>query len=772
MEWNCPECHESYDLDENMPRHLQDCCQQTVCSACIKDNFEDATNNFKCPLCSQVTNLLEEFDITEYPENKVFTTTIKLKEYQRQQTSRAHSSQTFEDKKKSLIQNLLVKYQNLDKPVQSLGGTLDNYHEKFDKLVRARFTQAREELQSKENTILKKFKTYFTSEKSKVVQHLGRSSVLQEDLSNTLAQLDSVSNEKHFNAVKSEGERLSEKLEKIFSEDVIAGYKTVLDQALNQYEQELESVFKHITTLKMFSENDLKEKLDDICFEESEEELTKKRKLDPSIVFNLLNFQSTNDVLIISGKSPRGAENSTMQKQPLQSAKKVFVKLNKKLLSESKPEVWRMAWDFLEKVSQVKISFVGNITDEQINNFPKEIFTKKKLKNVVIDFNCSNKIGDRSIEPLFKSIVTFPNDLRVLKLNLKSIKVTDDSLVILIEGIKPIIKNLLILDLGVPSSDITNEGVKKLFTSMEKMTKLSLDFSNTQINSQTIEAFSKTTLPTLNALEEFELDISSTNVQRTAIPRIFRDMPNLKKFALRLNDIKTSNRDLDYLTERTLPSLQKVEDFQLGLQGSDITDDSLIKIIAKIPAKAKILDLNLEGVKRITNQSLRAFQSKKPAFFETLESLDLNFGATNISDEGISNLFDHKFPNLTFFSLNLCQARNIKNLNTEDKLKKVLKTMTKIESLTLNLSGTQINDDKFAELFFEIKKRKTLTTLHIYLEDLSQISDKSVKGFLVNIVDSLKELKDLKLELKETKVTNEVKTQVQQKISSLRKRHN
>ena len=154
------------------------------------------------------------------------------------------------------------------------------------------------------------------------------------------------------------------------------------------------------------------------------------------------------------------------------------------------------------------------------------------LKNLENFYFCldNSPITDQSLIKLLYNL----SAVRVFKLHLWKTRITDKSLQKLGEDILPQMKSLVSFELSLIETQVTDQGVVNICVPMEGVKSYKLYLGHTRITMRTVEALVKNLLPTMRALECFELSLKETLTVNESVVQLLRGVKPLIYFKLYL----------------------------------------------------------------------------------------------------------------------------------------------------------------------------------------------------------------------------------------------
>jgi len=176
----------------------------------------------------------------------------------------------------------------------------------------------------------------------------------------------------------------------------------------------------------------------------------------------------------------------------------------------------------------------------------------KNVKKISLDLGCTN-ITDQSIEALANSLTT------------TTVNIT----------------NLEEFVLSVGATKVSDQSIMKLFVNMPKVKKFLLGLYDTAVTDKTIEAFAQNAFFSMKALETLEIWLRGAEITDDGLGKLFMnitDGKNLKKLSLDLRSTKVTDKSIEFLVKDKLPSLQTLEELQLNTSQTQISEKVKIEI--------------------------------------------------------------------------------------------------------------------------------------------------------------------------------------------------
>ena len=259
----------------------------------------------------------------------------------------------------------------------------------------------------------------------------------------------------------------------------------------------------------------------------------------------------------------------------------------------------------------------------------------KSLTSLYISVG-NTKITDDGVTKLF---VPLPN-LSHLYLNFTNVPITDKAIEDLANNALAKMKTLQSLTVSLPGTELTDKGAFHLFSNIYNPSRLALQLGNTKINNKTLETLGKIKLPIMKALEDFEIGLSDTAVTDDGIINVVNSLKNLKRLCLRLDYGKITDRCLQVLGSNVLAPMKDLEEFYIGLGMTGVTDEGVLQVVSSLQNVKKLtIDLEFTGV---TDKSWMGFYKGISPRMKEIRGLDVNMKDTQASEKTLAEIEDVK----------------------------------------------------------------------------------------------------------------------------------
>jgi len=302
-----------------------------------------------------------------------------------------------------------------------------------------------------------------------------------------------------------------------------------------------------------------------------------KEVIIPSIEFNISEEESNKEIFVIQpsseAKSYTFDRSKLEQIQEVQYSLTVSERMNQKSFSG-------LAWlaKFLPNVKSIKFKFTASYIQR---NVPENII-------------CS----------ILEAALSQPENIEKIDLDLSNLSLSDPVILFLVQKVLPQIKNL------------------KSFV---------CDLNKTKITGQVLQAFAQTNFAAKPDLETFRLNVSDTALKEEDIVQFLNTVPNAQDLFLGFGHIELTDHTFEAFTADILPSLDKVERFELVLESTKLTDTGVQKILMNVPSTVQKLFVDMQSLE-ITDEALHSFLNEKLPLLVKLEELELDLFFTGVSE--------------------------------------------------------------------------------------------------------------------------------------------
>jgi len=237
---------------------------------------------------------------------------------------------------------------------------------------------------------------------------------------------------------------------------------------------------------------------------------------------------------------------------------------------------------------------------------------------------------------------------------------------------------------------------------MGRLKSLTLNLNLTLVSDISIETFAEKMLPSVKSLENFDLRLWDTKVTDKSIGMIFTKMEKVKKFILDLGYTGVTNEGIQNLANITMPTMKAIEEFKLGLTKTNVNDDCISEIFYAIEnVNIKHLAFYLHGT-NITDKSIDIFAKQTLPRLQRLEVIEIRLGETKVSDQGVIQLLQN-LERVKKLILKL-QSGGVTDKIAEAFIKSIYPSMKALEEFDMDVSDTKISE-KYATQLARIKEK-------------------------------------------------------------------
>jgi len=427
----------------------------------------------------------------------------------------------------------------------------------------------------------------------------------------------------------------------------------------------------------------------------------------------------------------------------------VALEFSQKKMTHELMDAVKSLWSQLGETSHLKIDLSNqDLTDQELLDFCTNPFWITKGLQV-FELNLQGlKVQERTLDTILESIMLQLKGIYSFKLLLSDTNVLDQTILRFSKRLLPLMSSLENFQLGLANTRLTDQSLVQLFVPLPKVKTFMLNLSNTKVTDQSLEALSKHCIATMTRVESFEIYLFSTSVTDESVIPLFTDMPFVKKYALGLSNTKISDKTLESLQSNTLVFLNRLESLELYFSNTEITDSGLKHIFGNMES-IKSLILGLSGT-NITNKGLEAFVEKSLPTLRFLETFELYLFNTAVTDESVTLLFS-PMKSLRNYVLGLSDT-DITDQSINTFAMKTLSSMKELQILELYLADTAITDSSLSKLSAHLSPSLNRLVLDLNYTD---ITDKSLEELSQPILRSIQNLSHLEISIKDTQTTLE-----------------
>jgi len=298
-----------------------------------------------------------------------------------------------------------------------------------------------------------------------------------------------------------------------------------------------------------------------------------------------------------------------------------------------------------------------------------------------------------------------------------------------------------------------------------EITDLKVNLAQNDMKDEDFESLYPLVFSKCNALEAIDLNLRRSKISNLAISQFLTslstgtlfDQTKLKTLSLWLSNTFTQENSVKHLATQILPQLNSIQNFQLYLGGTQISDPCIAELLSalqKLPThKIHTFALFLSDIK-VSDYSLTCFAASLSTM-KSLQDFQLGLHGTKTSDYGFEKVISSLRPiavKIHTLSLYLGQTK-ISDSSMKTLAKEIMPNMGALNNLTIDLNGlTQISDSSMTKLFAGMEKTtQNLKNLTLYLGGC-KVGDKTAEALGKSVLSHLNRLENLTLNLANTKV--------------------
>jgi len=601
----CPVCLQSFNTQERVPKIFTS-CGHTICKECLTQVLK--MDEPQCPLDKLTfnrnlrtadafpTNLLgkdlidieslwSKCSIHDEPNKMICLTDHSLVcascvlfgDHQGHDVKLLTDFQEIAKVKKEQLQAICI---DIFKNSAQLNTSLEEKQKGMTGIIQQGFQRLHAAIDQQQSEMLQKLEKTFAEEKSILQNLMNKSSQLSLDLQNKIEEFSKF--------------RLNPKIAQLVEEDFSS-----LEDTIN---------LEHMMTLR-------------------------KHTKDLSQILNIFQNALPTENLLSQVKplaqqlTQFNEQRNSKQEEKLEDMVAFSVALNIQIQKETgslridssiKKNYYTFTKSELEEISQVSYRFW--LKDEVLFNSILPVIMKLSnhlinVKEIKIDVLSDSKVKDPEMAFYSLMLASFSHPE-----NLKSISVYAPDLSV--KNIGP----LYILQSVLPK-------VKDLET-------FSWNFKNTGITHGVLRALSKVAFKSMTNLQKFEINLSYNTLNENEIQEFLRTIPNVKDLRLNFSNTSLTDEALNAFSAHILPHLNQMQVFNADFNGTHITDAGVQTLMDNIPNISRI-DIRLDDLK-ITDESLQTFFGCKLLSLSNLKHLKIHVEKTKLSNCFKQKIFDWK----------------------------------------------------------------------------------------------------------------------------------
>ena len=179
---------------------------------------------------------------------------------------------------------------------------------------------------------------------------------------------------------------------------------------------------------------------------------------------------------------------------------------------------------------------------------------------------------------------------------------------------------------------------ENVFPRIRDLKTLSILVKKTTVSSSMLKALARTNWKACPNLETFRLDILGASVKETDVIEFLNVVPNVKDLLLGFGDAEVTDKSIETFSTKVLPSLDKLERFEVGFWGTKLTHVGVEKLLMYLPSiKTLLVGLNRT---EITEEVVKLFLEKKLPELTQLIEFRLRVSKENLSEDIIKEIND------------------------------------------------------------------------------------------------------------------------------------
>jgi len=607
----CPVCLHMYDSDKRIPK-ISPTCGHTICKECLVQVLD--LYSPKCPL-DKLTFSGDFQTIDAFPTNFLGKDLLEIEgrwsrcsHHQEPNkmicladntlicancvifgNHKGHEVRLLSDfkdivqPKKEQLQAISAK---ISKTATELIINIEEKKQNIKSFIQAKFQNLRLEIAKQEAEALMYFENIFINEKNRLQNILSKSLDSSFDVKSKLEEFDSIMSNPNITMI----------IEEDFS-DLVRTTDEKLSIMKTKHTEEfskLLSVFQQVLPKDdLFKDFDvvqpLNQQLNEYIKNTFEGETFQITQVNlPETDLTIYEDESENgNVRILYINNNYRTSSSVFERHQLEKINKLHCGFssNDIVTDEKALASISLLSKFLRNIKAVEIDLIPHTTSEEpwgqfLSQLLPIIFSN--LENLEeIGLNVSDcKIRDNSLLYLFEELLPRFKNLKAFSLVLNATETTTDLLFrALINANLSGYQNLEKLHVSVNGMVLNEASVIEFLHSISDLKDLSIAFHENQITDKAIESFSTQVLPSLKKLQAFEMDLSNTKITNIGFQKLLANIPNIRKVSILLED---NNQITDAAVQEfvniKLPLLTRLREFHFDDTCTGISTEMSTKI--------------------------------------------------------------------------------------------------------------------------------------------------------------------------------------------------
>ena len=264
---------------------------------------------------------------------------------------------------------------------------------------------------------------------------------------------------------------------------------------------------------------------------------------------------------------------------------------------------------------------IGEISSEEVLRLLNCDFWKNKALKKKFEANCCSdfNLSESSFMEISTKILPKIKALRFLLLDFTaSKKFTDKCFETLVST--PELQKLNYLELRLNETPVTDKIMHANLGNLKSLKVFKLYLWSTQITDKGLADFSSQTLPVFMNLEHLELNVGKCPVSDIGVSCLFSHLTRIKILRIGLWNTKISEKSVEVFSNQTLPRLSELNQLELSLGDTEISNQRAAELLMKIDNKINIKIYLNDGVNISDYENLRDAAEGSYGFLKRLKN--------------------------------------------------------------------------------------------------------------------------------------------------------
>jgi len=600
---SCPVCYSDLDQGEHLPRVIPS-CGHTICTTCLSVILEDY-GDLRCPLDKvKFATTKKEITISGFPVNyslinvlegtserglceehdeefrfichtdrrKLCDVCVCSVNHRGHEVTALKKLKVETDKKKKQLENVL---EDLDMGYKEISEGLQKKQGDVLGVVRNTFDEIKNSLKNKEEQLNIEIKSFFQVKTEKASQLYGKKSLIRDQISENLNQLKFMFQKDDIlfrNDFLSNIQANIQKFESEIQPEVVHKNSQQLFEGLRDISSSLQSALTSHTKPCLQFDFSFEDFLKNIP---EEEEVKENANISAK---SSIGFDCKDNYLEISIQQGAPKE-ITLNVDEWRKVQVVTINIKPCSLNKEDIKVLQYVWQKLTGMVHLIMKPTSDyVSEDLMTSVARALDKPTRLQKLELDFRLCSKVSDQNINALMEHVFSESIYLKSLQLYLHAPEISNSSMESLAENLLSKAKRLEEFTLDLKRTRVNDRGFTHVFKSLAPVKSLSLQLNLSKVGDKSIEVLAKKLLPSIDELENFELNLHSTQVTDFGLEKLFNSLKSAQKIVFDLRSTKISDRTVDPFLKKKLPTFKNLKEFKMEAANTNVGYDTRVQI--------------------------------------------------------------------------------------------------------------------------------------------------------------------------------------------------